>query len=171
MTPGCFSSIATYKQPLQDMILVCTLFCLNTLVRKRNCCQRKANCKQNNNSLGKSKAIRTAGLYPPSTSQRSAVQIHLFWGRYFFTHWFPFQLRYVREIYLAAVWDQKYIQASIIKFLLFLSCNTELPSRAKSFRYLCTKFQRQINHILMPTNRVSVGNTDISDRSSWAELC
>lgn len=62
--------------------LVCTLFYLNALVRKRKCCQRKANCKQNNRSLGKSKAIRIAGLYPPSTPQRSAVQIHLFWSRY-----------------------------------------------------------------------------------------
>jgi len=75
-TPGRISSADTYD--MQDGILVCTLFCLKTLVRKRNCCQRKANCKQSNNSLGKSKAIRIAGLYSPSTSQRSAVQIHLF---------------------------------------------------------------------------------------------
>lgn len=137
----------------------------NHAPEKKLVSEKGLNCKQNN-SLGKPTAIRIAGLYPPPTSQRSAVQIQLLWSRYFL-HTFPFQLQFIRD--LAALCDQLYIQDSIIMFLHFLRYSEVLNS-AKGFHYV-QKCLRKINHVLMPIIRVSMENIDVSVTSSLTWLC
>lgn len=59
---------------------------------------------------------------------------------------------------MAAAWDQKYIQASIIYIFFFFSAVIRSSQAGqKAFTTYVQKFQRQINHIPMPTNTVSMG--------------
>lgn len=82
------------------------LYSVLTLVRKRNCCQRRLIASRITTLLGNlkpSELLVYIHLQPP----KDQLCKYICSKQILFMHRFPFQLQYIREIYLAAVWDQK----------------------------------------------------------------
>lgn len=136
-----------------------------TLVRKRNCCQRKANCKQITTLLGNLKLSELlVYVHPLPPKDQLCKYICSEADTFYAPISFPTTI-YKRNVFGSCL-GPKVHSSQYYKNFFFSAVILSSQAEQNPFISYVRKLQRQTNHVLMLTNRVSMGNTDISHKSS-----
>lgn len=155
---------------LQCTILACTLVCLKILVRQKKAAVRKRLIASEITPWGNlkpSELLLYIHLLPPRDQLCKYICSEA--DTFYTVISFPSAI-YKRKYIWQISGTKSTFQPVLQRFFFCSDIIANSSTGQTAFTTSVQKSQRQINHVLMPAIRVSMGNADTLDRSSWTRL-